>query len=127
MEDPLEEELRSMLKELSKGNTKHCDQVDGATGEFGYDRTNPIPAEAQSYCCKLRCPEGHGYWFHRPESVGTGPDGHFIDCMELLCFSGESHIELYFDMYNIGSSELIPKNLGGGIGLGVGATSNMFR
>ena len=88
-----------------------CDEVPGAFGRFGYDMSNPIPADGKWYCELLRCPKGHPYWFHRLGSVGWGPDRHMLDHMELLCFGRESHIGLYFDMYHFGSSPQVPEGL----------------
>lgn len=88
-----------------------CDQVSGAQGEFGYALSNPIPADGNWYCRRLRCPSGHPFWYHRLGSVGTGPDGHIVDRLHLVCFGRESEVVLYFDMYHEGHSSWVPDGL----------------
>ncbi len=87
------------------------DQVTGAYGRFGYDASNPIPADGNWYCRRLRCPSGHPFWYHRLGSCGTGPDGHIVDHVQLVCFGRESDVFLYFDMYHKGHSSLVPDGL----------------
>ena len=101
------------------------DQVDGASGEFGYDRSNPIPGDGDWYCRRLRCPDGHPYWYHRLGSVGPGPDRHIVDHIELQCFAGESRIQLFFDMYHLGPSSMVPTHLSIGPQAGLGSTSGL--
>ena len=93
------------------GSAPPCDQIPGASGAFGYDPTNPVPGDANWYCPRLRCPDGHPYRYHRAGSTGAGPDGHIMDLMELRCAGGESNIVLYFDMYHAGASSLVPEGL----------------
>lgn len=116
-----DEHFAALTRALQPG--ERCDQVEGATGEFGYEGTNPIPADGSWYCRRLRCPAGHPYWYHRLGSVGAGPDEHMVDRVELKCFGGESHLELYFDMYHVGPSSRIPKGLSIGTEAGLGSTS----
>src|SRR5262245_18000445 len=104
-----DEMLAAFKRALELGEQR--DQVEGATGEFGYERTNPIPADGNWYCRRLRCPAGHPYWYHRLGSVGRGPDHHIVDLIELQCFGRESRIELFFDMYHNGRSSLVPNGL----------------
>ncbi len=130
MDDPLEEEYRRAFEQLSRGDTHPCDQIDGASGEFGLAQSNPIPCfEPQgerSYCSKLLCPHGHSFWFHRLGSDGEGPDGHVVDMIEMLCFAGETRIVLYFDMYHHGVSRLVPKDLGVGANLSTGDVNGWY-
>ena len=98
------------------------DEIDGAKGEFGYERTNPIPADGNWYCRRLRCPAGHPYWYHRLGSVGPGPDHHMVDRVELQCFGGESRVELFFDMYHVEPSSFVPQGLSMGTVAGLGST-----
>jgi hypothetical protein len=81
------------------------------TAGFGYDETNPIPADGNWYRRRLRCPNGHPFWYHRLGSCGPGPDGHIVDRLHLLCFCMESEVSLYFDMYHKGHSSSIPEGL----------------
>ncbi|MEO5631786.1 MAG: hypothetical protein ABIQ24_03685 [Nitrospiraceae bacterium] len=87
------------------------DQVEGAVGEFGYQESNPIPADGNWYCRRLRCPGGHPFFYQRLGSCGDSPDGHIIDRLHLLCFGRESELVLYFDMYHKGASTLAPEGL----------------
>lgn len=87
------------------------DQVEGASGQFGLQESNPIPADGNWYCRRLRCPSGHPFFYQRLGSVGTAPDGHIIDRLHLLCFGRESELVLYFDMYHKGASTLAPEGL----------------
>lgn len=94
-----------------KENSAQRDQVEGARGRFGYDESNPIPADGNWYCRRLRCSNGHPFWYHRLGSCGSGPDGHIVDRLHLLCFGRESEVSLYFDMYHKGHSSLVPDGL----------------
>jgi|SRR5215472_14827500 len=87
------------------------DQVEGASGRFGYHETNPIPADGNWYCRRLRCPSGHPFFYQRLGSCGASPDGHIIDRLQLLCFGRETELILYFDMYHKGHSALVPETL----------------
>lgn len=107
---------------LFPGIGEQCDEVPGASGRFGYQMSNPIPADGNWYCRRLRCPNGHPFWYHRQGSVGSGPDRHIMDRMELLCFGGEHHVILYFDMYHPGASSKVPDGLTVGEPLGRGET-----
>lgn len=119
-----EEQFRAEFGRALKPG-KQCDRIDGSHGEFGYEVTNPIPAQGNWYCRRLRCPAGHPYWYHRLGSVGQGPDGHIIDRVELLCLARESRIELFFDMYHTGQSAAVPRDLSMGIEAGRGSTRGL--
>jgi len=94
-------------------------------GRFGYELSNPISADGGTYCSKLYCPQGHPYWFHRLGSFGKRPDGHIIDKIELICFAGESHIFLFFDMYHDLSTQL-PDGLSFGSNRGIGDVHSRY-
>jgi hypothetical protein len=89
--------------------------VSGATGRFGYDRTNPVPVSfvwgEQAYLEALRCGCGVGFSFKRAGSVGLGPDGHILDLYELVCANGVHHASPFFDMYHRGMTALIPDGM----------------
>ena len=89
--------------------------VDGASGDFGYDASNPIPAFEEPgesyYCACLRCPNDHPFYFQRLGSGGISPDGHVVDVFELQCFQGETSLHLYFDFYHPGGSPKVPCGL----------------
>ena len=89
--------------------------VAGATGRFGYDRTNPVPVSfvwgEQAYLETLRCGCGAGFAFERIGSVGPGPDGHILDLYELVCENGVHCASLFFDMYHRETTALIPEGM----------------
>jgi Thioredoxin domain len=87
------------------------DQVEGAVGQFGYEESNPIPADGNWYCRRLRCSSGHPFFYHRLGSCGTSPDGHIVDRLHLLCVGRECDVMLYFDMYHDGHSAFVPEGM----------------
>ncbi len=87
------------------------DEVEGASGKFGYEESNPIPADGNWYCRRLRCPSGHPFFYQRLGSCGSSPDGHIVDRLHLLCLGRESEVILYFDMYHEGHSTRVPQGL----------------
>jgi hypothetical protein len=102
-----------LRKEYPGVKTMHPprDQVEGAYGRVGYELSNPIPVDGNWYCRRLRCPNGHPFWYHRLGSVGRGPDSHIVDRVHLLCFGRESEVILYFDMYHEEFTSLAPEGL----------------
>jgi hypothetical protein len=102
---------KAMVLQWIKDNYSQCDEISGAQGSFGYDKSNPIPADGNWYCRRLRCPSGHPYWYQRLGSCGWASDGHIVDHVHLLCFGRESEVFLYFDMYHKGASSLVPEGL----------------
>jgi hypothetical protein len=95
------------------------------SGQFGYDRDNPILGHGGWYGRHLRCPAGHAFYYHRLGAVGPGPDGHTLDAVELLCFGGECHLLLYIDFYHDGPWSRVPDGLRLGTPAGVGDTRGM--
>lgn len=89
--------------------------------------TDPIPGDGCAYCAGRRCPGGHPFSFHRPGSVGTGPDGNLVDAVALLCFGREHHIVLCFDMYHGAKASRIPEDPGTGEPTGRGTAHLRFR
>ena len=92
-------------------NPPPFDHLSGARGHFGYEAINPIPVDGDWYCRRLRCPNGHPFWYHRLGSVWPGPDGHILDHMHLLCFGREYEVSLYFDMYHEEYTSRAPEGL----------------
>jgi len=92
-----------------------CDTISNAHGEFGYEKSNPIPVRnpdgEAKYLRNLRCGKcGEAFDFSRVGSFGPGPDGHTVDGFDLICKAGHQ-FTLYMDMYHLGPSTLIPRNL----------------
>lgn len=116
-EKRLPPEVRMAIKPQS-------DTVPNASGRFGYDQTNPIPVCLQkgelNYLACLRCECDEPFMFHREGSFGFDPDGHTVDGYELICRSRRHHIRLYMEMYNAGSSSLVPEGLTIGSPKGIG-------
>jgi len=110
------EKTVSLFKDHDRfGSAPQKDILEGATGAFGREPTNPIPGDYREYCKQLRCPQNHPYHFKRRHSVGpSGPDHHYIDHVSLRCFGGESALDLYFDIYHAGISGNLPEGLGRG-------------
>lgn len=102
---------KAQMHQWIEDSFAQCDRVEGASGRLGYQESNPIPADGNWYCRRLRCPSGHPYWYQRLGSCGNSPDGHIMDRLHLLCFGRESELTLYFDMYHHGHSALIPEGL----------------
>lgn len=101
------------LVDMSDG--PKVDSVDGSSGRFGYDASNPIPVggrtEREKYLAGLHCPCGEAFQYRRIGSFGTGPDGHVVDGYFLSCCKGSHQIKLYFDIYHRGTTSLIPNDL----------------
>jgi hypothetical protein len=125
---PRDDDEPADLEDMLKVGPR-VDTVDGATGRFGYDRTNPIPCNAPAgeidYLARLRCACGQPFLFHRVGNFGPGPDGHIIDGFELLCTSRVCHVELFMDMYHEGPSALVPEGLTRGTRRGAGVTARV--
>lgn len=100
------------------------DTVEGAEGEFGFSPTNPIPvcnqAGQMEYLSKLHCRCGTPFLYHRSGSFGSCPDGHIVDCYELVCMTRIHKTVLFLDMYHEGSSSLHPDGMTVGLPEGTG-------
>lgn len=63
------------------------DTVPNASGQFRYERSNPIPVcepdGELKYLARLRCACGEPFTFHRAGSFGPGSDDHVVDGFEL--------------------------------------------
>jgi hypothetical protein len=97
------------------GSAQQADSLLGSTGSFGRVPSNPIPGDYVQYCSQLRCPKGHPYHFKLRGTVSeVAPDQHIVDRVSLLCFEGESNLDLFFDAYHAGVSVHTPEGLGQG-------------
>ncbi len=106
-----DEEQNKLLPEALK---KNCDPsptntIPGATGDFGHTITNPIPVNGPlgeiTYLSRLLVQKtGEKIFFHR---LGSCND--CIDVYEVISISGKYYDILYFDMYYLHKSRLIPK------------------
>jgi hypothetical protein len=105
-----------------------CDTIAGATGEFGYDKSNPIPVAGTQgqlyYLSCLRCECGKPFYFYRLCSHGAAPDSdrHMVDQYDLECFDHVHKMTLYFDMYHRGIGKNVPDRLKFDAPMGVGVS-----
>jgi hypothetical protein len=87
-----------------------CDQISGASGEFGKNENNPVPVNGImgeiKYLNRLRH-KGKGFIFHRLKSIDKIHDG-LIDVYEIVSVDGLYWDVLYFDMYHPRRSTLAP-------------------
>jgi len=101
--------------------------IEGASGHYGFEPENPIPVDGPSgerlFLSCLRCACGEPFTFHRPGSVGKGPDAHVVDVFELVCRAGEHRLELFFDLYHPGSTPAPPEGLTLAAPWGVGVSA----
>lgn len=107
------------------------DEVDGARGKFGFDKTNPIPVNGSfgewEYLSRLRCPCNEPFLFHRAGMAGFAPDGHIIDAFELKCRKLVHRYTLYLDLYHPKSSTKCPRSLLLAMPAGVGSTNQVHN
>ncbi|MCX5884423.1 MAG: hypothetical protein NT096_00670 [Proteobacteria bacterium] len=113
---------------LKKSKRGLIEEVEGAHGEFGLVKSNPIPVAwgpsgEYGYLSRLRCPCSEPFFFHRVGSCGPGPDGHVVDLFELICRQHVHRYRLYLDMYHSVLSTKAPEGLQLSSPEGVGTTS----
>lgn len=92
-----------------------CDQVDGATGRFGYDPTNPIPVNGALgeiyYLHSLRNEEHKRFFFTRLGSIWVDDYPRKVDEYTVVSIDGKQHFHLYFDFYYSRRSRYLPEGL----------------
>lgn len=118
-EEPLEDQLADAKKnkvfecgfEMQPG----CEQVNGATGRFGYDPTNPIPVNGALgeifYLHSLRNEEHQRFFFSRLGSIWVKKYPRKIDKYTVVSIDGSQHFNLYFDFYFERRSRYVPEGL----------------
>lgn len=83
-----------------------CDEIAGASGPFGYSKSNPIPVNGAlgqlAYLSKLQTVNGQRVLFHRLGSIDT------VDVFELVSFDGSQWFILYTDLYHPRKSRHTP-------------------
>ena len=122
-EDPLEEFKRkvwkliedeeyqnSLLNELVREmviNGASVDKLPGATGNFGFDKNNPIPVNGTlgelAYLSRLETNQGELLLFHRIGAINM------IDVFEAVTYSGSSWHIFFLDLYHPRRSRLAPE------------------
>jgi hypothetical protein len=92
-----------------------CDQIEGASGRFGYDATNPIPVNTSVgelfYLQRLRAPSSAPFLFHKIGNVNVSNNSNPVDHYELVAMDGSLRIELYFDYCFFWRSTKTPETL----------------
>jgi hypothetical protein len=109
----LPEPLRSEVR-----NGAECDQLAGATGEFGHDPRNSIPVNgplgAMIYLSNLRTANSQPIMFHRLGSITN------VDIYETVSVDGAKWDILFLHQYHPRKSRRLPS----GYQIAVGADSN---
>jgi hypothetical protein len=91
----------------------NCDEIPGATGDFGKVPTNPIPVNGPigeiKYLGRLKLKNGPGIIFHRLGSVTIPQFEYPIDAFEIVSSDGKFWDFLYVDFYHPRRSTQAPK------------------
>lgn len=101
-------------KILIGGNSLDVDELPNGQGEFGLEKTNPVPTNtpkgSDAYLRRLRTLDGKPIKFSRIGSVGVElfPD-QVIDGYSISSDSGEKLPTLWFNMYHKRNSNKAPK------------------
>jgi hypothetical protein len=95
-------------------NGEDCDEIDGATGEFGKIASNPIPVNGPigeiKYLNRLRTNDG-GLLFHRVGCMEL-KSNFLCDVFEVVSIGGKNWDILYFHMYHPRRSNKVPTGFG---------------
>ena len=96
-------------------NGDNCDQINGASGEFGHTITNPIPVNGSigelAYLSSLVTDNDERLLFHRLGSINT------LDVFEAVTLSGSEWHIFYVDLYHPRKSRIVPQGFHFGDGL----------
>jgi hypothetical protein len=91
-----------------------CEQLDGATGEFGSE-TNPIPVNGSIgeavYLNRLRTGAGVEFFFHRERTIVSPKWDVHLDRCELVTTDASEWRVLFFSMHHPYRSMLLPPGL----------------
>jgi len=105
-DQPAEEQRREFFASVmfSPQLGPDCDQLPGATGEFGTSLTNPIPVNGPIgetiYLNQMRSNSGVGCLYHRIGSLGSPVCAQPVDKFEIIAFDVSQSATLYFSMYH---------------------------
>jgi len=111
--DPMMELLKAFNDSIQE-NGLDVDELPNARGEFGLEKTNPVPTNtafgSDAYLKKLRTPDGKPVRFSRigSFSVDLFP-GQSIDGYNLESASGEKLPTIWLNMYQKRNSRKAPK------------------
>lgn len=112
-QDAMLELLKAFNDDIQK-NGLDVDVLPNAQGEFGLEKTNPIPTNtafgSDAYLKKLRTPDGKPIKFSRIGSFGVDLfPGQSIDGYNVESASGEKLPTLWLNMYQKRNSKKAPK------------------
>jgi hypothetical protein len=97
--------LPDLIQDLIKDGVS-CDSVPGASGQFGFSETNPIPVNGAigelAYLSKLETLSGERLFFHRIGAINS------IDVFEAVTFTGSAWFVFFVDLYHPRRSRLTP-------------------
>ena len=101
-------------KILIGGNSLDVDELPNGQGEFGLEKTNPVPTNtpegSEAYLRRLRTLDGKPIKFSRIGSCGVGLfPGQLIDGYSIRSDSGEMLPTLWLNMYHKRNSNKAPK------------------
>ncbi len=107
-------ELYDVMNSLSEGGCD-SDEIPGATGEFGWEPSNPVPAHttfgSTSYLAKLRTSDGDKLHYERIGSFASPVSEMPVDGYELTDASGNDLGIIYISPYHRRNSEASPNGL----------------
>lgn len=121
-EEEIQPEWLSMIpKEMAnvflseiKNNPQACknDEIPQGTGNFGLDKTNPIPVygipENEKYLSKLRLSNGDRIRWRRIKSLEISSISKPIDEYEIFNMNGDTITLLYISPYHLKTSNKAP-------------------
>lgn len=105
--------VEKFLSEI-KDNTQACeiDEIPGGIGEFGLEKTNPIPTygipSSQEYLYSLRTINGEVLRYRRTGSINVDNINKPVDEYEIFNFQGETIAFIYISPYHWGTSSKPP-------------------
>jgi hypothetical protein len=107
-------ELLKAFNESIQKNGLDVDELPNGQGEFGLEKTNPIPTNtafgSDAYLKRLRTPDGKPIKFSRIGSFGVDLfPGQSIDGYNVESASGEKLPTLWLNMYHKRNSNKAPK------------------
>lgn len=101
------------LREI-RNNPQACkfDEIPQGTGNFGFDKTNPVPVygvpENEKYLSKLRLSNGERIRWRRIKSLEIASINKPIDEYEIFNMNGDTITLLYISPYHLKTSNKAP-------------------
>jgi hypothetical protein len=111
-----EDDLASFLADMSALTTQNgldVDELPSGVGEFGLDRSNPVPTKfatgSMDYLSRLRTLDGNPIKFERSGSTSAPNIEQMIDAYSITDSKGRSLGSIYICMYHKRNSRKAPK------------------